>query len=82
MYHIYTEDTNRAGIETILARHFDAYTLLSARGVWRGQAEDSLVIELDGVAREDVEQAAREIKAANSQQAVLVAEIAATTFLV
>jgi len=49
---------------------------------WRlklGRNEHSMIIELDGVSRVKVRQAACEIKKVNSQDAVMVQEIAAET---
>jgi hypothetical protein len=82
MYRIYTEDINRAGIEAILNSRFDAYTLLPAVGVWRGQREQSLVVEVETQDRGAVEDAARAIKEANRQEAVLLLEVPAEAVLV
>lgn len=77
MFRIYTEDKNRRKVEAILNKLFYGYTLIQAVGAWKGKTEKSLVIELDGVPRARVEQAAREIKAANNQEAVLIQKIEA-----
>lgn len=77
MYRIYTEDRNRWKVKAILNRLFCGYTLIFATGAWKGHSEHSLIIELDGVPRAKVEQAAREIKAANKQEAVLIQKIEA-----
>lgn len=82
MFRVYTEDTNRPGIERILDGLFDGYTLIPADGVWHGQHEHSLVIELDGVDLAKVREAATQIKSANHQQAVLIEQITTESQLV
>ena len=79
MFRIYTEDRNRWKVKAILNRLFASYTLLYSIGTWKGRVEHSMIIELDGVPRADVEKAAREIKKVNAQDAVMVQEIAAET---
>jgi hypothetical protein len=79
MFRIYTEDRNRWKVKAILNRLFGSYTLLYGIGAWKGRNEHSMIIELDGVSRVKVRQAACEIKKVNSQDAVMVQEIAAET---
>lgn len=69
---IYTADVNRAGIEDILKRHFDGFTMVPARGCWHGSCEGSLVIQIAGASVAELRRAAEEIRVANKQQSVLV----------
>jgi hypothetical protein len=82
MIRILTEDINRENIHAALASaSIDAYTLIPCEGSWKGVREKSLIIELDGVTRFQAECTER-IRTANKQEAVLVQEIQATSFLV
>lgn len=73
-YRIYTEDKNTVEIEALLDTHFDGYTVLNARGRWKGQSENSLVIEIigDAVKYDTVKFVVKQIKKLNRQEKVLV----------
>jgi hypothetical protein len=70
-HRLYTEDVNRQGILVILNKYFQAYTVFAATGVWESSQENSICVELVGVSFADVTRAANDIKALNSQDAVL-----------
>lgn len=70
---LYTEDKNRAGIESILGKHFDGYTLIPAIGSWHGTKEKT-VAEILGADKSEVQHASSEIKTLNNQESVLVTE--------
>jgi hypothetical protein len=70
-HRLYTEDINRQGILVILNKYFQAYTVFTSTGVWEASQENSICIELIGVSFVDVTRAANDIKALNSQDAVL-----------
>jgi hypothetical protein len=72
MYRIYTEDVNPAAVRAILDSHVTGYTIIEAIGSWKGQLEDSLIIELIDVPASTVTAIARTIRTANRQQSVLV----------
>ena len=74
LYRIHTEDKNRERIAQIVGAAFDAWTLLNAEGVWKGQSEHSLVIEVYTESEWMVKAVALQIKEANNQEAVLVSE--------
>jgi hypothetical protein len=73
-YRIYTEDRNRDEVLAVLAMRFEGFTVSPAIGAWRGRVEQSLVVELFGVDRVQVEKAAREIAVLNQQEAVAIME--------
>ena len=76
LYRIFTEDKNKKAIEKIINKYYEGYTLYKAEGFWRLQKENSLIIEIiteDPAAK--VNKIAKEIKAKNKQQAVLVQKI-------
>lgn len=73
MIRLYTEDVNRPGIERILDADFPGYTIIPAQGRWKGVSEPSLVVELATATPADAVHAAEEIKAANHQESVMVA---------
>ena len=77
LYRICTEDMNQKGIESILNRHYEGYSILKSQGYWKLQKENSLIIEIitkDNEGKEDntIREIAEEIKEANKQDAVLV----------
>lgn len=74
MIRLYTEDVNRPEIESILDHDFPGYTLIPAQGRWKGVSEPSLVVELATASQADAIHAAEEIKAANHQESVMVAD--------
>jgi hypothetical protein len=74
MIRLYTEDVNRAGIESILDTDFPTgYTVIPAQGHWQGVSEPSLVVELATASQAEAVHAAEEIKTANKQESVMVA---------
>jgi uncharacterized membrane-anchored protein YitT (DUF2179 family) len=72
MYRIYTEDVNRQDVYATLDSHVSGYTVLETIGSWKGQREDSLIIELLDVPASTVTAIARTIRAHNKQESVLV----------
>lgn len=73
-YRIYTENKNLTTLKEIISRRFLSYTLLEAKGIWNRQEEESLIIEIIGeeVREFEINQMAKEIKACNQQEAVLI----------
>jgi hypothetical protein len=73
-YRIYTENKDRVYIEHLLNQCFDGFTVYKTKGQWKGKAENSLVFEIieDGGGLHALRNIAREIKAHNNQDAVLV----------
>lgn len=72
MYRIYTENVNPQAVRAILDSHVTGYTIIEAIGSWKGQLEDSLIIELVDVPASTVTAIARTIRAHNRQESVLV----------
>jgi hypothetical protein len=74
LYRIQTEAVNVATVRSIVADAFEAFTIVSTQGVWKGSREASLTIEIVGALedRAEVFAIARQIKLANAQEAVLV----------
>lgn len=84
IYRILTEDKDRAKIEALVSGMFDGATIFSARGIWQGASENSLVIEIDGDVnlKGKVLSVAKLIKDYNAQEAVLVQVISADKVMV
>lgn len=82
MYRIYTEDVNKQGIESILDKLFPGYTVAETDGVWQGKHERSLAIDIETSDANKVKTASSEIKKLNSQDAVLVEDIASHAELI
>ena len=75
LHRIYTEDKNREAVYAILDTHAEGYTVFTATGSRKGQRENSLVIEFldsDDTFGPIVEAIADAIKAANSQESVMI----------
>lgn len=77
LYRIYTETKPNLG--EIVSRTFEGFTILKGTGYWKGQSEESSVIEImlpvDAFEQRKVRDVARTIQSENKQQAVLVVEI-------
>lgn len=84
MFRVFTEDVNRPKIEAIAGKFFPAFTMMPAQGIWNGQKENSLVIEVigDKNLEEPVNLMAQEIKLANRQESVLVQRLLNSNWLV
>ncbi len=81
LYRIYTENRNKSLVALRASEYLlPGYTLIAGIGYWRGKPENSLILEYvssDGNAREKIRDLAREIKALNGQEAVMIIEQAA-----
>jgi len=79
LYRIYTEKKNQECVEQIVLGHFPVhgYTMFDAIGYWRGNKEDTLVIEVECHEHDrfKIDAIASKIKTVNSQEAVLVVSI-------
>jgi len=76
---ICTENKNRAQVGIEVDKYFDCYSLFQGRGMWKGQVEPSLLIEIavdakadHTIARAAALELADDIKILNTQEAVLV----------
>ena len=76
---ICTEHKNRAQVGIEVDKYFDCYSLFQGVGMWKGQIEQSLLIEIavdakadHTIARAAALELADDIKILNKQEAVLV----------
>lgn len=74
LYRIYTEDINRNEVLEIVAKYFDAFTVIPCKGAWKGAHESSLIIEIidSDVIAPKVIYCAETIKYTNKQESVLI----------
>ena len=79
LFRIYTSDKNRRAVLRLAADKFESFTLHPATGFYRGQPEESLMIELVQVKEQDVEALAQSIRELNGQKSVLVVSLHADT---
>jgi len=74
LYRLYTERINLPNIKKIVSSQFDGFTLTNGEGYWRGESEESLIIEI--VSNDDIEakviNLAKLIKLENNQESVLL----------
>jgi len=78
LYRIFTEDIpqNHKAIEKAIAKYFEGFTLLKAKGYWRLQRENSLIIEIVTTDQDAViNKIAQDIKVIGNQEAVLIQKI-------
>jgi hypothetical protein len=76
VYKIYTQKF--ANVPEIVSRYFEGFTLFEGKGYWKGEGEESLVVEVVTGDRANVYAMAREIKEVNKQECVLVVASATT----
>lgn len=72
VYRLYTED--KPNVRELVSRYFDGATILFARGLWQGQTEDSVVIEIVAL-KSDLQKVvhlAGDIREVNQQTAVFM----------
>ncbi len=72
VYRIYTEDSNREAVISVVSERFESFTLHETTGYFKGQTEKSIVIEIVEARVEDIEAVAHAIRAINGQKTVLV----------
>jgi hypothetical protein len=73
LYRILTENKNRQGVEIIVSKTFESYTILTGTGYWQSSREDCLAIEIVSMCTPELVKAvAEDIKRANRQQCVMV----------
>jgi hypothetical protein len=75
MFRIVTERKDVDSIKETLWAYALDFTLVLGEGSWRGQPEQSLIIELNDVSRDVAQRAAHAIKDLNRQENVLLQEI-------
>ena len=75
LYRIFTEDVSVGNIQRALAAHNLDYTLIHGQGCFEGITEFSLIIEIVGHSRAEIDSVALAIGRANHQQSVLVQAI-------
>ena len=85
LYRIFTENKNPDGITAIVRQYFDGFTIFTAKGYWRHEEEQSLIIEIYSDAESagyTVGNIAKEIKELCQQENILVQEIKCKAHLI
>jgi hypothetical protein len=82
LYRILTELKDKDNVTEIVARHFDAFSVIEATGYWKLHREPSLIVEVETNDPEKVTAAAVCIKHHNNQEAVMVQQLANVAWLV
>lgn len=75
MYRILTERKNLSMIKEVLSSLGLDFTIYATAGSWKGQYENSVIIELDHVTKTVARNAAKTIKKMNKQKKVLLQQI-------
>jgi len=71
-WRIYTEDL--PPIRDVVAKLLTGATLVAAQGIWKGQVERSLIVEVIEEDADLIRRVAEEIKTRGGQEAVLVTQ--------
>ena len=84
LFRIFTEYTNKEGIERAANNYFQGYTIFEGVGYWKGSKEKSLLLEVvDKPSKlETIKKLASEIKRINNQEAVLIQTVNNNSLLV
>ena len=81
IYRIYTEEKNKKSIVQQVAQEFESFTLQPTLGYYQQKVEKSIVIEILGAKRRDINRLAKRIRTMNGQKSVLVLEVAASVHI-
>jgi hypothetical protein len=83
-FRIYTENKRDGVAERLTAAHFDGFNITETTGYWKGQREDSIVIEIIAPGSDSlkVEALAGELRRELQQEAVLVTATEIESFLI
>lgn len=86
LYRLFTENKNYDQIKKLVCQHFDGATIIKAEGIWQGESEHSLIIEIEinsPVAfYRRIETLCYAIKKLNQQDKILVQRIESDSRLV
>ena len=74
IFRIYCEDVNRDGIDMVLSRNLEGFTVTPGMGFYKGQKEKSLVIEAFGTTRSAVKRVCQELADESRQEQVIFTE--------
>lgn len=88
LYRIFTENRQYNQIKKLVCVFFDGSTIIKAEGVWQGESEHSLIIEIDNSLfsrqcdAERIKQLCYAIKKLNQQDKILVQKIESESKLI
>jgi hypothetical protein len=82
LYRIQTENKNLGKVEELCKQFFEGFTIIKGEGFWKLTKENTLIIEVETDWKARVEKLAKAIKDVNSQEAVMLTELANTSWLV
>lgn len=75
MIRILTENKNETQILEMVKQEFESFTILRGIGVWKGKLEESLIIEIEDISREQAYRVSKlldNIKKFNNQEKILL----------
>lgn len=74
LYRLFTENQNYEQVKKLVSKHFVGATLIKAEGIWQGESEHSLIIEIlaDDKCEQQIRQLCYAIKKLNQQDKILV----------
>ena len=83
-YRLYTEDKGIDSLASLVSEHFDGFTIVKSLGYWKGQPEESLIIEIIGDESDEktIKYIAKRIKKLNAQEAVYLTKDTIDGYLV
>ena len=85
LYRIITEDRNYIRVKELVSSYFDGFTIYKANGVYSGDNEPALIIEIDTLDKtccSTILRIVKEIKDMNNQECVLLQVIECISHLI
>lgn len=84
LYRLFTENKNYDQIKKLVCDYFDSFTIIKAEGLWQGESEHSLTIEIEGgnYDMSRISNLCYVIKKLNQQDKILVQRIESDSKLV
>ena len=84
LYRLFTENKNYEQVKNLIREIFVSATIIKAEGLWQGESEHSLIIEVlaDDKCEQQIRQLCYNIKKLNQQDKILVQRIESDSKLV
>lgn len=86
LYRLFTENKNYEQVKKLVSDLFDGFTIIKADGIWQGESEHSLIIEIEVNSPvafyRKIESLCYAIKKLNQQDKILVQRIESDSKLV
>lgn len=86
LYRLFTENKNYEQVKKLVGNYFKGFTIIKAEGVWQGESEHSLIIEIElngiSIYENNIAQLCYVLKKLNQQDKILVQQIESDSKLI